>query len=116
MRCQQGRIIGSHEVQSVLGIGGFSITYKAYNRTLERMVAVKEYLPSTLAVRTLNRTTVAPRSEGDARDYNYGLKRFLDEARRSLRCESALKAQLGLAPSDTTTGLITGIGQDGGGN
>lgn len=76
-----GTRIGPYEVQSVLGIGGFGITYKAYDRTLERTVAVKEYLPSNLAVRTLDQVTVAPKSEGDGRDYQYGLKRFLDEAR-----------------------------------
>jgi len=65
----------------VLGIGGFGITYKAYDNTLERTVAVKEYLPSNLAVRTLDQITVAPKSEGDGTDYQYGLKRFLDEAR-----------------------------------
>jgi len=76
-----GTRIGPYEVESVLGIGGFGITYKAYDRTLERAVAVKEYLPSSLAVRTLDQITVAPKSEGDGRDYQYGLKRFLDEAR-----------------------------------
>lgn len=80
-----GTKIGSYEVQSVLGIGGFGITYKAYDRTLERLVAVKEYLPSSLAVRTLDRTTVAPRSEGDVHDYEFGLKRFLEEARTLAR-------------------------------
>ena len=76
-----GTKIGPYEVQGVLGIGGFGITYKAYDGTLERLVAVKEYLPSSLAIRTLDKVTVTPKSEGDNGDYQYGLKRFLDEAR-----------------------------------
>lgn len=80
-----GTRIQSYEVKSVLGIGGFGITYKAYDRTLERYVALKEYLPTGVAVRTVDGTTVVPKSEGDSRDYEYGLRRFLDEARTLAR-------------------------------
>jgi serine/threonine protein kinase len=80
-----GTRIQSYEVQQVLGIGGFGITYRAYDRTLERLVAIKEYLPTGLAVRTNDGTTVVPKSEGDSQDYRYGLKRFLDEARTLAR-------------------------------
>ena len=76
-----GTKVGSYEIQSVLGTGGFAITYKAYDCTLDRLVAIKEYLPSGLAVRTADGTTVVPKSQGDTQDYHYGLKRFLDEAR-----------------------------------
>jgi serine/threonine protein kinase len=72
-------------VQGVLGVGGFGITYRAYDRTLERVVAIKEYLPAGLAVRVGDGTTVVPRSQGDTQDYHYGLKRFLDEARTLAR-------------------------------
>jgi serine/threonine protein kinase len=80
-----GTRIQSYEVQQVLGIGGFGITYRAYDNTLERRVAIKEYLPSGLAVRTNDGTTVVPKSEGDSQDYRYGLRRFLDEARTLAR-------------------------------
>jgi serine/threonine protein kinase len=80
-----GTKIQSYEVKSVLGIGGFGITYKAYDSTLERFVALKEYLPTGLAVRTGDGTTVVPKSEGDSQDYVYGLRRFLDEARTLAR-------------------------------
>jgi serine/threonine protein kinase len=80
-----GTKIQNYEIQSVLGIGGFGITYKAYDSTLERVVAIKEYLPTGLAVRVGDGTTVIPKSEGDAQDYHYGLKRFLDEARTLAR-------------------------------
>jgi serine/threonine protein kinase len=80
-----GSRIGSYQVRGVLGIGGFGITYKAFDNTLHRLVAIKEYLPSGLAVRALDGTTVVPKSEGDATDYHYGLGRFLDEARTLAR-------------------------------
>lgn len=80
-----GTKIQNYEVQSVLGVGGFGITYKAYDSTLERVVAIKEYLPTALAVRVGDGTTVVPKSQGDAQDYHYGLKRFLDEARTLAR-------------------------------
>jgi serine/threonine protein kinase len=80
-----GTRIQSYEVQQVLGIGGFGITYRAYDHTLERQVAIKEYLPTGLAIRTNDGTTVIPKSEGDSRDYRYGLRRFLEEARTLAR-------------------------------
>ena len=46
-----GRMIGRYEVVSVLGQGGFGITYRARDSQLGREVAIKEYLPSALAVR-----------------------------------------------------------------
>jgi serine/threonine protein kinase len=80
-----GTRIASYEVRGVLGVGGFGITYKAYDHDLARDVAVKEYLPTTLAVRGGDRTTVTPKSEGDSKDFRYGLQRFLEEARTLAR-------------------------------
>ena len=76
-----GTRIEAYEINNVLGVGGFGVTYKAYDHTLQRDVALKEYLPNALAVRTPDGTTVTPKSENDAESYEYGLKRFLDEAR-----------------------------------
>ncbi|MDX1488464.1 MAG: protein kinase, partial [Acidiferrobacterales bacterium] len=76
-----GTRIEAYEINNVLGVGGFGVTYKAYDHTLQRDVALKEYLPTGLAVRTPDGTTVTPKSENDAESYEYGLKRFLDEAR-----------------------------------
>ena len=60
-------------------MGGFGITYKAEHRALGREVALKEYLPNEFAVR--EETTVHPKSEADRADFDWGLRRFLDEAR-----------------------------------
>jgi len=80
-----GTRIASYEIRDVLGAGGFGVTYKAYDTSLDRVVAIKEYLPTGLAVRIADGTTVAPKSQGDAQDFEYGLKRFLDEARTLAR-------------------------------
>ncbi len=48
---QPGQTIGRYEIVSILGQGGFGITYRARDAQLDREVAIKEYLPSALAVR-----------------------------------------------------------------
>lgn len=76
-----GTRLENFEVGNVLGIGGFGITYKGYDHSLDCDVAIKEYLPGDLAVRVANGSTVTPKSEDDKKVYQYGLDRFLDEAR-----------------------------------
>lgn len=76
-----GTRLESFEILGVLGVGGFGITYKAFDHTLQCNVAIKEYLPSIFAVRTADGSTVSPKSERDQEPYKYGLTRFLDEAR-----------------------------------
>ncbi len=80
-----GTRIESYEVNHVLGVGGFGVTYRAFDHSLQRQVAMKEYLPTGLAVRTPDGTTVGPKSDIDVENYEYGLKRFLDEARTLAR-------------------------------
>ncbi|GMR20641.1 MAG: hypothetical protein BMS9Abin36_1237 [Gammaproteobacteria bacterium] len=76
-----GARIENYEIQSVLGVGGFGITYKGYDHSLRCDVAIKEYLPNELALRTHDGTTVIPKSDKDEKSYQYGLKQFLEEAR-----------------------------------
>lgn len=76
-----GAVVDNLRIESVLGIGGFGITYKAHDEHLQRPVAVKEYFPSGLATRAADDTTLSPRTRGDSDFYEYGLSRFLDEAR-----------------------------------
>jgi serine/threonine protein kinase len=75
-----GTRVQNYELISVLGHGGFGITYFARDTTLGRDVAVKEYLPASLAIRQ-DGTTVIPRSTQLAGDFRWGRERFLDEAR-----------------------------------
>ena len=79
-----GYRLGEYEIQTVLGSGGFGVTYKAHDHNLDKSVAIKEYLPPEFAVRD-GRTTVKPKSSASKDDYEWGLARFLDEARTLAR-------------------------------
>src|SRR5829696_2996876 len=46
-----GSRIAEFEVKRLLGIGGFGIVYLAHDHSLGRDVALKEYLPTSLASR-----------------------------------------------------------------
>ena len=69
----------------VLGAGGFGVTYLCEHGGLGVTVAVKEYLPNDIAVRS--GSAVVPKSTGDREGYQWGLSRFLDEARTLARFE-----------------------------
>lgn len=79
-----GYQLHEYRVESILGAGGFGITYLATDTQLNKIVAIKEYLPSEMAVRVSGQT-VAPKSSSDNDDYSWGLTRFLDEARTLAR-------------------------------
>jgi serine/threonine protein kinase len=82
-----GTRLRNYELISVLGQGGFGITYYARDTTLGREVAIKEYLPTTLALREA--TMVVPRSTLLAADFVWGRERFLEEARTLATLEGA---------------------------
>jgi len=75
----RGYILKDYKIEKVLGHGGFGITYLASETSLNRHVAIKEYLPVEFAVREGD-TTVKPKSSADKEDYEWGLERFLQEA------------------------------------
>jgi serine/threonine protein kinase len=68
-----------------LGHGGFGITYLAWDIGLETRLAVKEYMPNGVAGRT-DQTKVVPFSDITRQEYEWGLERFLEEARTLKKC------------------------------
>ncbi|MGI9335863.1 MAG: serine/threonine-protein kinase [Gammaproteobacteria bacterium] len=77
----QGARVGPFEIQSILGCGAYGITYKARDHALERTVAVKEYFPSGLATREEDKATLTAVSSSGRKAFEFGLKRFIREAR-----------------------------------
>ena len=75
-----GTHLGEFEIVERIGEGGFSIVYLAMDHSLERTVALKEYMPSSLAVR-VGSTQVQPRSQRYRDTFEAGLKSFVNEAK-----------------------------------
>ncbi len=73
-----------YEIQSLLGHGGFGITYLGRDMNLNQSVAIKEFFPQYYA-RRLSSYEVEPGERINADYYHWGLERFLDEARTLAR-------------------------------
>lgn len=73
----------------VLGYGGFGVTYVAWDEQMERKVAVKEYLPSEFSTRMPDSTQVTVFSGDKEEQFQSGLDKFIDEAKRLAKFHSA---------------------------
>jgi serine/threonine protein kinase len=80
----RGTKLFEFEIETVLGHGGFGITYRASDTHLEELVAIKEYLPNELGVRVSDET-VRAKSTSEQPDFEAGLAAFLQEARMIAR-------------------------------
>jgi serine/threonine protein kinase len=74
------RFGGVRDFARCSGLGGFGIVYLAYDHSLHRLVAIKEYLPGSLAHRDGTRNIV-PHSDQQRETFEAGLKSFIQEAR-----------------------------------
>ena len=80
MVLQAGYELHWYRVESVLGKGAFGITYLAHDVNLDRQVAIKEYLPGQFSIRNTD-LTVRPTTDAHKEDFEWGLKRFISEAK-----------------------------------
>ncbi len=76
----RGYALHEYRIDSLLGAGGFGLTYLATDANLNLKVALKEYLPGDFAARGEDRT-VQPKATSTAESYKWGLQRFMAEAR-----------------------------------
>ena len=75
-----GTRLADFEITGVLGEGGFGIVYMAFDHSLQRSVALKEYMPGVLAARASD-NSIMVRAERHQETFNVGLKSFINEAR-----------------------------------
>lgn len=68
------------EIKEVIGGGGFGIVYRAWDHQLERTIAIKEYMPVSLAVRAAD-LSLELRGERFQKLFNAGRNSFIQEAR-----------------------------------
>jgi serine/threonine protein kinase len=76
-----GARIGEFEVHRLIGEGGFGVVYLCYDQALDRYVALKEYMPSSLATRQDSTLAIVVKSKHHQETFEAGLKSFINEAR-----------------------------------
>lgn len=77
------RLSERYVVESVIGAGGFGITYLARHEALGKPYAIKEHFPRQFAFRDGVSATVRP---SDAPTFRWTFERFLQEGRSLARC------------------------------
>lgn len=73
----------TYQIQKTIGAGGFGITYLAVRKDTGHAYAIKEYFPSSLAVRNVQEGSYAlqPFPAKNAEAFQKGRQRFLNEAK-----------------------------------
>ncbi|BDI04877.1 serine/threonine protein kinase [Sphaerotilus microaerophilus] len=75
-----GTALAEFVIEGTIGEGGFGIVYRAHDTQLQRTVAVKEYMPASLAMRAGD-GQITLRSERHRETFELGLRSFINEAR-----------------------------------
>jgi len=75
-------------VGKVIGAGGFGITYIAFDPKLRVRLAIKEFFPRSIASRNAETHDIVPYGEDEGKEFENGLKYFLNEARSAAMFET----------------------------
>ena len=73
-------LLGKYIIGSVIGKGGFGITYLAYDTKTNKKVAVKEYFPYGIAARSAGSPAVYVSSKDNEEAFELGAEKFYEEA------------------------------------
>jgi serine/threonine protein kinase len=76
-----GTRLRDYEITGLIGEGAFSIVYLAWDHSLQRKVAVKEYMPASMASRVGGSSAIVVKSDRHLDTFKAGLKSFVNEAR-----------------------------------
>lgn len=76
-----GHRVSEFEVQGCVGEGGFGIVYLAFDHLLQRRVALKEFMPSSIALRSPGGAAVRVKAPRHQEAFEAGLRSFVNEAR-----------------------------------
>ena len=86
LKCGSTLENGRYVIGSLIGRGGFGITYLAYDTALDRRIALKEYYPKGIALRDTDNHTVSAADESDEQVFKEGARRFYEEAELVSHC------------------------------
>lgn len=81
-------VANRYEIGISIGSGGFGIMYKAWDRVLEKEVAVKEYYPAGLVNRAPGQKHLTIYSGRGRTEFEHGKQRFLEEARNMAKFDN----------------------------
>lgn len=84
---EPGTRLEGYVIERVIGASGFGFVYLALDPAEDRRVAIKEYLPDTLAVRDEDGIQVLVRADSHIEAFERGREAFIEEANLLARCE-----------------------------
>lgn len=81
-------VANRYEIGVSIGSGGFGIMYKAWDRALEKTIAVKEYYPTGLVNRAPGQQHITIYSGRGRKEFDHGKLRFLEEAKNMAKFDN----------------------------